>query len=95
MFSLPDGNDREGQTMKMVRVEWLDSAFARNPGWHDCDSTVSPVHIVTVGMIHEQTAEKIVIVSDFDSEGRVAGMQVIPMSAVTSITKLRRKNGRH
>ena len=81
-----------GGRVKLVRIDWLDAAAARE-WWHDGDSTCRPIAVTSVGFLHKRTKKRIEICSWKDCNGRMAGLSVIPCSGIVKIRKL--KNGRH
>lgn len=77
---------------KRVEVVWEDSAAPATGFWRPADETLNPVVVHSVGYVHERNARKLVLVSGYHTKPkRVAGMEVIPMSAVRKVTRLRGK----
>ncbi len=75
--------------MKLVRVQWVDSAGMAGGPWLAADETIGIAHCESVGFLHERTKEKVVLVGTRQRKsGRVACAFAIPAGAITKIERL-------
>lgn len=80
----------EHNGMKLVRVEWVDSAS--NSYWLNAkadEETFTPVHIVSFGILFKDEPDYIVIMQSFnDDVEQVGSFTSIPRQCVTKLEEL-------
>lgn len=77
--------------MKLVLVEWVDSAHSS--GWHILDeiSKLDSLQCRSVGWVLTDTKEQITLISSIASDpDQACGSMVIPRRAITKLTTLRK-----
>ena len=76
--------------MKLVRVDWVDSAFFYE-GWKDVNDHIYKLeHCVSVGFVIKETKKKIVLCPHYISRSKHGcGEMAIPKSAIRKIRKLK------
>lgn len=74
----------ENPGMKLIYVEWIDSALLTDGGWQSEESLdqLEPMHIVTVGHLYRETDTFITVVSSADKH-HYSGDICIPKLAIT------------
>ena len=75
--------------MKIVRIEWVDAAYADSAGWRDSSESMRLPKIVSVGILHHKTKKRVVYVDSVSDGGKVSGMNIIPRSSIRSMKRLR------
>ena len=72
--------------MKLVKIEWVDSAHAANP-WIGKDRTVTPAECKTVGWVIHDTKKFVTLAMSVAPE-QFGHAMTIPRGCITKITKL-------
>lgn len=72
-----------------VEVDWEDSRFI-GPGWTSASARFRPVLMHTAGYLIRSDRRAVVIATGFGARGQIAGVSVIPRSAVRKVRRLRK-----
>lgn len=71
---------------KFVAITWIDSSHTE--GWHPADDWATPMECISIGFVHKEDPEYIMLVMSYADNGNWANSVSIPRVAILRTFKL-------